>query len=458
MPRLSLWRPEKGNDYKFMDRAISEMFTVGGVDIHLHKYLGPIATTSTNATETGAGGLTAIQDLLFLENRDRKYDTSIYTMRTVYRINDNDFDLTQFGLFLTGDTMFAVFHLNDMVETLGRKIMVGDVLELPNLKDFFPLDEGVPAALKRYYVVNDAARAAEGFAQTWYPHLWRVKLQPLVDSQEYKDILNNIPAGDTNGDGIVDSNDNTLGDVLSTWQKYADINDAIVQRAEDDVPVSGYDTSTIYTEATDPTTGKPADPADPFATSPVKVTGYLSGDALPPNGTHVDAGLSFPTSPTQGEFYLRLDYTPNRLFRYDGRRWIKVEDAVRTNLTPGTDNKTQRSGFINNTNKFMSNSVAWDAIRVSNSYVPEANVSTLSFTYGATSTVVTKVPYIRTYGVRTWVNGTTITNTIGNTSGNISFTVSNLDIDNVLEYSVFKHVINERQSLSQALRPSADNI
>ena len=131
MPRLSLYRPNKGNDYKFFDRRISEMFTTGGTDINLHKYLGPVDQGFTSNTEPGGTSVTTIQDLLFLENRDRKYDTSVYTMRTIYRMNDNDFDLTQFGLFLTGDTIFMVFHLNDMVENLGRKIMIGDVLELP---------------------------------------------------------------------------------------------------------------------------------------------------------------------------------------------------------------------------------------------------------------------------------------------------------------------------------------
>ena len=147
MPRLSLYKPTKGNDYKFFDKRISEMFTVGGVDVNVHKYLGPLDQGFVSNTEPGGTSLTSIQDLLFLENRDRKYDTSIYTMRTIYRINDNDFDLTQFGLFLTGDTMFAVFHLSDMVQTIGRKLMVGDVLELPNLKDLYPLDDTLPVAL-----------------------------------------------------------------------------------------------------------------------------------------------------------------------------------------------------------------------------------------------------------------------------------------------------------------------
>jgi len=487
MPRLSLYRPNKGNDYKFFDKNISEQFTVGGVDINLHKYLGPLDTGFVSNTEPGTSGITSIQDMLFLENRDRKYDTSVYTMRTQFRVNDSDFDLTQFGLFLTGDTIFAVFHLNDMIDTLGRKIMVGDVLEMPFLKDYYPLDDTVGAALKRYYVVQDATRAAEGFSPLWYPHLWRVKLQPLVDSQEYKDILNNLPANDPNGNGILDPGEQSLGDLLSTYNKLIQINDAVVQRAEDDVPKSGYDTSTIYTLAVGPD-GLPSDPAaldasqatnnlqgaaidassvvndasDQYFTSTAKVQGYLTGDGLPPNGYNVAAGLAFPMEPDVGEYYLRLDYVPNRLFRYDGRRWVKVEDAVRTNLTPGINNKTQLSSFINDPEKFMSNAAAWDGIRVASPYTPDANAATISFTLNSTSpyaTVVTKVPYVSTYGVRTKLNGISITNTIANTGGNISFTITSQPaIGSLLEYTVYRHVINQRQSLSQALRPSADNL
>jgi hypothetical protein len=484
MPRLSLYRPNKGHDYKFFDRTISEMFTVGGVDVLLHKYLGPQDTGFISNTEPGGSSITTIQDMLFLENRDRKYDTSVYTMRTQFRVNDSDFDLTQFGLFLTGDTIFATFHLNDMIDTLGRKIVVGDVVEMPFLRDFYPFDQSVEIALKRFYVVQDATRAAEGFSPLWYPHLWRVKLQPLVDSQEYKDIINNI---DHNGDGVVDDSDRALSDLLSTYNKLIEINDAVVQRAEDDVPKSGYDTSTIYTLAVGPD-GLPSDvngldtsqathsigsdvidasstlndASDQYLTSTVKVEGYLTGDGLPPNGAGVAAGISFPSEPGQGDYYLRLDYVPNRLFRYDGRRWVKVEDAVRTNLTPGVNNTTQRSGFINNTEKFMSNAAAWDAIRVSSVYTPEANAATASFTLSSTSpyaTVVTKVPYVSTYGIRTKLNGIPITNTMSNASGNVRFTItSQPTAGDLLEYTVYRHVINERQSLSQALRPNADNL
>ena len=41
MPRLSLYKPYKSNDYNFMDRSILEQFLIGGTAIHVHKYLGP---------------------------------------------------------------------------------------------------------------------------------------------------------------------------------------------------------------------------------------------------------------------------------------------------------------------------------------------------------------------------------------------------------------------------------
>jgi len=448
MPRLSLYKPEKGNDYKFFDRRISEMFTVGGVDVNVHKYLGPVDQPNLNATNPGntspiSSGITGIQDLLFLENRDRKYDTSVYTMRANYRLNDNDFDLTQFGLFLTGDTMFATFHLNDMIETLGRKLMVGDVLELPNLKDYYPLDESLPVALKRFYTVQDATRSAEGYAPTWYPHLWRVKLQPLVDSQEYKDIINQIAGENTSS---------TLSDVLSTYNKYIAINDAVVSRAEQDVPESGYDTSSFYTLPVD-TTNQP----NVAVTPTEKITGYLTENALPPNGATVAAGITFPANPAVGDYYLRLDYVPNRLFRYDSKRWIKVEDAVRTNLTPGPTNTTQVSGFVNDTTKMYEHSIGSDYIKVASPYTVPANAITSSFTL-STKTVITTLRYLSNIGINTHLNDIPITNTTANASGNLSFSVTaNLTVGDLLSYTVYSKVTPERQSLSQALRPIADN-
>jgi hypothetical protein len=100
-----------------------------------------------------------------------------------------DFDLSQFGLFLNNDIIFITVHYNTMIDLMGRKLMVGDVLELPHLTDYHPLNDTIPVGLRRYYQITDANYASEGFSQTWYPHLWRIKCEPLVDSQEFSDIL-----------------------------------------------------------------------------------------------------------------------------------------------------------------------------------------------------------------------------------------------------------------------------
>jgi hypothetical protein len=42
---------------------------------------------------------------------------------------------------------------------------------------------------------------------------------------------------------------------------------------------------------------------------------------------------------------------PNRLFRYDGRRWVKMEDNVRMSLSNTDTKQTQKGTFVNNTNE-----------------------------------------------------------------------------------------------------------
>lgn len=408
MPRLSLWRPNRTKDYQFFDRIIREQYTVGGLDIYIHRYVGP-QTGGTNTPDSGNFDVTQpvyetqsvlnIQDLLLLENRDRIYDDNIYVLRGVYRTQDVDFDLTQFGLFLNSDTLFMTFHYNSMIDVLGRKLMNGDVIEVPNLKDYNPLNENIPKALPRYYQITDANFASEGFSQTWLPHLWRIKAIPLNNQQEFANILNNpfveeniwdpgnfYPQGTiVNQDGvyyiakqntpsgtpITDTNfwgpytPPTISDVQSTRPKDLQINDDIVAQAEVEVPLSGYDVDPLYVLPATPD-GNPANPVGLTADSGTTVdgsqggmfltpdtdgytAGYLTGDGKAPDGFPVTPGVSFPPNPKVGDFALRLDYKPNRLFRFNGRVWTRIEDKVRTDLSNGPSNQTLRSGFVNNT-------------------------------------------------------------------------------------------------------------
>jgi hypothetical protein len=42
---------------------------------------------------------------------------------------------------------------------------------------------------------------------------------------------------------------------------------------------------------------------------------------------------------------------PNRLFRFDGQRWVRMEDKVRMDLSNTDTRQTQKTSFINNTNQ-----------------------------------------------------------------------------------------------------------
>ena len=436
MPRLSLYRPEKGNDFRFIDRSAWEMFQVGGTDVLVHRYIGTGAAIQGDTPSTPGyanDSVSNIQDLLFLENRDRKYDPDVYVMRGVYNISDIDFNLSQFGLFLQNDTIFITFHITDTIEKLGRKIIAGDVIELPHLKDEYALND-LTFALKRFFVIEEVSRAAEGFSATWYPHLYRAKCKPLVDSQEFKQILDGIAGSDSYqgsynsnityypGDVVLAENGkkyqviqevigvappnttyyalaDTLRDVVSTYEKEMQITSAVLNQAEADVPRSGYDISKYYTlqrtadgatelatvdagsvtvdaatQATDEKgnllydTNGDAIYVGQTASSVILPAdgdgyeGYLTKDGVPPNGAPFTAGISFPTNPVNGQFALRTDYLPNRLFRFDGVRWRKFEDNVRMTMSnlgasdvaagetfAGKDVRlTQKSTFINN--------------------------------------------------------------------------------------------------------------
>ena len=440
MPRLSLYRPEKGNDYKFIDKTVWEMFQVGGVDMYVHKYLGPTpspawassttysrddyvsinnkvykaVTSNTNQQPpnttywkfiregtpsqpiyTGEN-VANIEDLLLLENRDRNYSDDIYILRGVYNMQDIDFNLSQFGLFLQNDTLFITFHINDTVEKIGRKIISGDVIELPHLKDDYALNT-LSYSLKRFYVIEEVTRAAEGFSATWYPHLYRAKCKPMTAGQEFQDILNDIVNPD-------DVDSPTVGELTSTYETEMSITQAILNQAELDAPKSGYDTSKYYhlqkdteglaelvtvdndlvaeysadrgepalDENGDPVLDENGDPVYAGANASTRnqtmdgkfYDGYLTEDGIPANGAPFTAGIAFPVNPTVGQYCLRKDYLPHRLFRFNGTRWAKIEDIQRMTMNnlgssdtgvgdryEGKDvRQTQKTSFINNDN------------------------------------------------------------------------------------------------------------
>jgi hypothetical protein len=316
-------------------------------------------------------------------------------------------------LFLANDTIFIHVHLTDSVKRIGRKLMPGDVLELPHLKDPYALNEA-SMALRRFYVVDEVLRPTEGFSQTWYPHLIKLKCKPLVDSQEFKDILDKS-AQDPMSPYVNESDATSLRDLMSSYNKNMEINQQIVAQAELDAPLSGYGTESLWMIPVDAAgnimmqdaSGVTVDasqfyvgyenedgtwsyinkkwvgPNDPDANNeprlligasdellaekgvPVIDTsivlksprqnyylGYLVGDSIPPNGFEVTGmGAQFPDSAVEGNFFLRTDFMPSRLFRYTGTKWSVFENNVRMTMTNTNDRNTLKTSFINNTKK-----------------------------------------------------------------------------------------------------------
>ena len=458
MPRLSLYKPERGQDYKFLDRQISEMFTVGGTDLHIHKYLGPENPDEASATADqpryDAVKETNIQDLLFLENRDRKYDPDVYTMRGIYNVQDNDFNLSQFGMFLDNDTLFLTVHINSSVKTLGRKPLTGDVVELPHMKDEYALND-YNLALKRFYVIEDVTRASEGFSPTWYPHLYRLKLKQIVDSQEYKEILD-LPADEEEPGG------NSLRDLLSTYEREMQINDAVIGQAEADAPKSGYDVSHYYnvetTRRTDDqgniissdvevtSTGTSAPPSKPG------YQGYLLGTDEALNGASFGHGINFPDAPDEGDFFLRTDFVPKRMFRYNGTKWVKYGDSNRMTMTNTNDRLTQKTGFINNINYTYTGKIATDTeLLTEGTLIIDTDIA-----YPVTANYL-EIKY------QVYSKHFVLADETGLITDNNGKVRINLDSADELPYegqwtiTFWKDRENERQSLSQALRPKADN-
>ena len=142
------------------------------------------------------------------------------------------------------------------------------------------------------------------------------------------------------------------------------INNAVLAQAEADAPKAGYNTKQFYTLQVDQF-GKPElvttdintlDAstsnmlADRVNQTPERsgYSGYLLGDGIAPNGETFGHGSGFPTTQVKGDYFLRTDFMPNRLFRYDGQRWTKMEDAVRLTMTNTDTRNNQKGTFINN--------------------------------------------------------------------------------------------------------------
>lgn len=357
MPRISLWSPTKGADFNFADRAIGENVTIGGDGILVHMYEGPTSGPDGSVDTS----LTTIQDILFLTNNNRKYNPNVIELKGYHQPQDVNYDLSQFGIFLSSDSVRIQFHFNSMMDALGRKLIAGDVLEIPSMRDTPVFDNAV--GINRYYVVEDALYAAGGYGNKWYPHMWLVRAKLITASPEFKEIIDHAATGETAGglgqglgimpegysDTVGNSCNNDIRNTLNLFCKITNITDQIIKEAEDNVffDPKFFESANLYIYIDD-------------KGYPVIGSGYFSGDGTPPNhdtsltpsGKFKGAGVSFPMDMQDGEYYLRIDYSPDRLFQKQGNCFKLIELNV---LKVWTAYNRVLDTFIDNVNDTVLN-------------------------------------------------------------------------------------------------------
>ena len=75
--------------------------------------------------------------------------------------------------------------------------------------------------------------------------------------------------------------------------------------------------------------------------------------------SHINEWLSSAVDPDiiqlnveslEGDYFLRIDYLPNLLFRWDGAMWVRISENVRTDAGYTEADRSLQSTFINNPN------------------------------------------------------------------------------------------------------------
>ena len=352
MSRISLWSPIKGDDFNFTDRTVGENFRIAGDGILVHEYIGP-TTDSEGSTDTS---LTTIQDVLFLANNNRKYNPNVIELKGHHVHQDVNYDLSQFGIFLSSDVIRIQFHYNDMVDSLGRKLIAGDVLEFPSLISTPIFDNAV--GVNRYYVIQDALWAAGGYGQKWFPHIWLVRAKLMTASVEFTEILDQAATGQTLGgvgqgigimpEGFADTVDEygnpgtganaNITNSLNLFCQIIGITNKNIVEAEKNAffDPKFFESENLWIYL------------DPITNYPIVGSYYFAGGGTPPNGgALVGAGITFPAGMQDGQYYLRIDYFPERLFQKQGNIYKLIQENV---LKSWTATNRILDQFINNNN------------------------------------------------------------------------------------------------------------
>lgn len=149
-------------------RLTRETFGLTFKEANFYMYLGSKSDASP--------AINKIQDAILFETRDNAYDTNVKIIPiSMEEKGEQVADYSQFGYIdpIGNKTIFRLF-VDDMVDILGRKIVVGDVFEIP----FYNIN-----GQREFWKVSDVddSQTAEKFITV-------LTAEPLTDSVEHNDI------------------------------------------------------------------------------------------------------------------------------------------------------------------------------------------------------------------------------------------------------------------------------
>lgn len=298
-----------GNPGKYSEfsRELSKLqFQFGGIYCYVYRYDGVFDqqrdelnvlhdTQKTTKGPLDIESFLGIQDPILNENRDRAYNFDVIPrVKGIYQISQSELELLRFG-FKSNETISMEFHKPTIVKELGRNLIDGDVIELPHLREA-GLDGRVA---NRWYEVKDITYSPGGYDPTYQKHIIGVILQPLRHQQEFLDLYDNVR----------DEYGKTLAEQTSNENQLLGITEAIQDKAGEHASTTWWDTTIMW-----------FDPDHP-SRKPYRWT----DDGKPDNGEPVRQGGSFPVDAAEGDWFLRTDLVPNRLYRLQKGRWVLRE-------------------------------------------------------------------------------------------------------------------------------------
>jgi hypothetical protein len=275
--------------------------------------------------EAGATSLSNVQDEWgILENRDRVYSKNSIRLKATYDLVDIQTMLARFGMETT-DEFTLQFHFLSMVASLGRPLVIGDVLEIPSQIQY----SADMTPVKKYLSVTQTAWAVNGFTPGWKPTILKVIAAPMLASQETMDIVGDF-AGARDMTGFLDIDTEKYNDMASILNQKSDAKarELVPERGEDDTG-----TAVLSPELIDAANALGNDIEK--LVRPQTNEGYVH-DAMPPGGGPYTEADVYPAKPKDGDYH-RLTYNgidatiPARLFRYSVRKnsWIYMESDER---------------------------------------------------------------------------------------------------------------------------------